>query len=289
MDITKCKIQKVKFKNGFEVAILRLDLLHPVISGNKWFKLKQNLSFAQEKGYKKIITFGGAYSNHLIATAAAAKEAGLQSIAIVRGYHGKENLTQTLKDCTIYGMQLQFVTREEYALKNEKDWLKNLSAQYPDAYIIPEGGNNELARKGIEEIALIIPDVYTHITVSVGTGTTFAGLRNAIDEKVRMVGFVPMKNGAYLKNELQLEKGNWELIDDYHFGGFGKWNDELIDFMNEFYRINKIPLDIVYTSKMMYGLQEMIEKNEFDKGARILTIHTGGLQGNIGVADKLVF
>lgn len=289
MDITKCKIQKVKFKNGFEVAILRLDLLHPVISGNKWFKLKQNLSFAQEKGYKKIITFGGAYSNYLIATAAAAKEAGLQSIAIVRGYHAKENLTQTLKDCTIYGMQLQFVTREEYALKNEKDWLKNLSAQYPDAYIIPEGGNNELARKGIEEIALIIPDVYTHITVSVGTGTTFAGLRNAIDEKVRMVGFVPMKNGAYLKNELQLEKGNWELIDDYHFGGFGKWNDELIDFMNEFYRINKIPLDIVYTSKMMYGLQEMIEKNEFDKGARILTIHTGGLQGNIGVADKLVF
>ena len=289
MDITKCKIQKVKFKNGFEVAILRLDLLHPVISGNKWFKLKQNLSFAQEKGYKKIITFGGAYSNHLIATAAAAKEAGLQSIAIVRGYHAKENLTQTLKDCTIYGMQLQFVTREEYALKNEKDWLKNLSAQYPDAYIIPEGGNNELARKGIEEIALIIPDVYTHITVSVGTGTTFAGLRNAIDEKVRMVGFVPMKNGAYLKNELQLEKGNWELIDDYHFGGFGKWNDELIDFMNEFYRINKIPLDIVYTSKMMYGLQEMIEKNEFDKGARILTIHTGGLQGNIGVADKLVY
>lgn len=290
MDTIDIQNSKLKIQNiAKQLHIFRLDHIHPIISGNKWFKLKHNLAFAKENNYKSILTFGGAYSNHLIATAAAAKEFDLESIGIVRGLHAKENLTLTLQHCESLNMQLQFITKEEYDLKEDKTWLENLSKKYPEAYIIPEGGKNELGIKGVEEIAQLIPDHYTHVAISIGTGTTFTGIRNALDEKISMLGFAPMKNGKYLADQIQPTKDNWQLIDDYHFGGFGKWNDKLIDFINEFYRVNNIPLDIVYTSKMMYGLQQMISNNFFDADAKILCIHTGGLQGNVSVEDKLCF
>lgn len=292
MDIIKgqklqVKTQKIVLEK--EVDLLRLDLLHPVISGNKWFKLKYNIEDALNKNYSTVLTFGGAYSNHLIATSAAAKELRLKSIGIVRGHHAKENYTATLQECAAMGMQLHFVSREEYKLKNDEQGLQQLAQRFPDAYIIPEGGNNKLGMKGAEEIAGYIPEDITYVAVSVGSGTTFTGLRDALPEKVRLLGFVPMKNGKYLADGIKSGKGNRELIDDYHFGGFGKWNDELLHFMNEFYRQYQVTLDVIYTGKMMYGLQQLLQQNYFPADAKILCIHTGGLQGNTSVKEQLCF
>ena len=275
------------------IDMLRLDLIDPVISGNKWYKLKHNLQYATEHNYKSILTFGGAYSNHLIATAAAAKLFNIPAIGVVRGNDGNE-LTSTLKACMEYGMQLHFVPREEYARKTEAEWLQKLSVQFNDLFIIPEGGANEQGREGTKDIAALVPMGYSHIAVSVGTGTTFAGLRNALPVDQFLLGFAPMKSGAYLKDEITLHLSasqnlNWELFDRWHFGGFGKWNDELISFMNDFYNINQIPLDMVYTTKMMYGIRELLNENFFPNNARILCIHTGGLQGNAAISQLLQY
>lgn len=286
---TKVERQKLWKENGKEISILRLDLIHPVISGNKWFKLKYNIDEALSKNYSSLLTFGGAYSNHLIATAAAAREFGMKSIGIVRGHHAKENYTHTLKDCEAMGMALHFISREEYKKRYEEDWLHELSQKFPHTYIIPEGGNNELGMKGTEEIARYITAEYSHVVVSVGSGATFTGLRNVLPENIHTLGFVPMKNGRYLADELKLKKGNWELIDEYHFGGFGKWNEELLQFMNELYQQHAVPLDIIYTGKMMYGMWKLLQQDFFPAGANILCIHTGGLQGNESVRERLCF
>ncbi len=271
------------------VAILRLDEIHPVISGNKWFKLRYNLEAALAKNHSSLLTFGGAYSNHLIATAAAAKEAGLKSIGIIRGYHSREHRTPTLLACEAMGMHLHVVSREAYKRKEDAAWLSELEQQFPGAYILPEGGNNDLGKKGVTEIAAYIPENTTHIAVSVGSGTTLAGLRNALPEHIKLLGFVPMKNGKYLMDKTPSAKGNWEWIDEYHFGGFGKWNEELLGFMNDFYKHYQVPLDVVYTAKMMYGVQRLWQQQYFPIRANVLCIHTGGLQGNISVKERLVF
>ncbi len=280
---------------GGQVAaldMLRLDELHPVISGNKWFKLRLNIRHALDAGFKTVVTFGGGYSNHLIATACAAKMFGIKCIGIVRGRY--DVLTRALIDCKDAGMQLIFVTKEEYERKEDTAWIRDLAAHFDELFIIPEGGANEWGRVGAGLIDRFINDSYTHIAVSVGTGTTLTGLRNKLPHKQHILGFAPMKQGAYLKEYISehLREGNntnWQLIDDWHFGGFGKWNDELLQFMNDFYRTNNMPLDIVYTSKMMYGLRQMITNGFFATDARVLCIHTGGLQGNASVKDKLVY
>ena len=276
------------------VDMLRLDLLHPVISGNKWYKLKKNIEYALSQQFKSVLTFGGAYSNHLVATAAATQQANLHSIGIVRGNPRDMELTKTLLDCKRLGMELHFVSREEYNKKNDPDWLKKLAEKFSEAFIVPEGGANEYGRFGSAEIKKFVSRDYTHVAVSVGTGTTMIGLRNALPVSQKLLGFVPMKNGTYLKeyisNHLLPEKNdNWQLFDVWHFGGFGKWNNELIHFMNSFYVQNNIALDIVYTSKMMYGIKELIQKNFFDQNAKIICIHTGGGQGNVSIKDKLNF
>lgn len=275
-----------------QMDMLRLDLIHPVISGNKWFKLKYNLEVALAKGYKSMLTFGGAYSNHLVATAAIAKEYGLSSIGIIRGNYAKNNPTATMDECKSYGMQLVFVSWEDYAKKTDEAWLKELSAEFNNPYIIPEGGANDVGRKGAEDIAKMIPDTYTHVCLSAGTGTTLVGLRNALPAAQKVLGFVPMKEGRYIKEEIEpylQVKENWQLFDEWNLGGFGKWNNKLLAFMNNFYRINNIPLDIIYTSKMMYGLDELLLGRHFPDYARILCIHTGGLQGNSSVQDFLSY
>jgi len=283
--------------------MLRLDLLHPVISGNKWYKLKHNLQHALDAGYKTVLTFGGAYSNHLIATAAAAKENGIRSIGIIRGTYEESELTPTLNSCIDAGMKLVFVSKEDYSKKEDEAWLHDLRNRFDNPFIIPEGGANEWGRKGIEDIASLIPSFYTHICVSIGTATTFIGLRNALPINQQLLGFAPMKNGIYLedeifKNLLPEKNGNWQLFDRWHFGGFGKYNDELIKFINDFYKINSIPLDMVYTAKMMHGIRSLsfgepfkISKCE-DSGeptASVLCIHTGGLQGNASIKDRLPY
>ena len=272
--------------------MLRLDLLHPVVSGNKWYKLRLNVAAAKEKGFKTLLTFGGGYSNHLVATAFAAQMFGLRSIAIVRGRH--DTLTPTLEDCRRYGMKLIFVTREDYRNKNEPDWLKGLVDQFDDLYIVPEGGANERGRTGAGLISWYIDKAYTHVVTAIGSGTTLAGLRIKLPAHQEMLGFAPMKQGAYLKDHIDEHLDDdkrrcWKIFDSWHFGGFGKWNRELVDFMNDFYRENHIPLDMVYTAKMMYGMRELLLDNYFSVSDRVLCIHSGGVQGNVSLKDELIY
>ncbi|MES2703039.1 MAG: 1-aminocyclopropane-1-carboxylate deaminase/D-cysteine desulfhydrase [Bacteroidota bacterium] len=272
------------------VDMLRLDLVHSVVSGNKWYKLRLNIHEAVERGYKAILTFGGGYSNHLVATAFAAKLHGLKSIGIVRGRH--DELTPTLQQCIGYGMELIFVTHDDYKNKDQPDWARTLVSHFDELLIIPEGGANGWGRKGAGLITRFISPGYTHVVLSVGTGTTFAGIRNNLPTYQQMLGFVPMKQGTYLSEHINPylstdANRNWQLTDDWHFGGFGKWNESLLLFMNGFYQMNNIPLDIIYTSKMMYGLQQMIANDSFNAADRILCIHSGGLQGNSSVAKWL--
>ena len=284
-----------KFWYGNKVAgmdMLRLDLLHPVISGNKWFKLRLNIAHAIEHGFKTIVTFGGGYSNHLIATACAARMFKIPVVGIVRGKY--DVLTPTLEACKAEGMELIFVSQEDYKNKHEPEWATNLVAHFDELFIIPEGGANEWGRAGAGLINRYIDDSYTHIVVSVGSGTTLIGLRNKIPDKQQIMGFAPMKQGAYLNGYisdhlLPEQNRNWSLTDEFHLGGFGKWNDELLHFMNDFYRENKIPLDIVYTSKMMYGISQLLEQHYFSSCDKVLCIHSGGLQGNVSVKDKLIY
>lgn len=272
--------------------VLRLDTIHPEISGNKWYKLKGNVVAAISKGANTLLTFGGAYSNHLHATAAAASLHGLKSIGVVRGLHAAENLTPTLQQCTELGMKLKFVSKEEYALKEDAAYLNSLRTKYAQAYIIPEGGANEEGRAGAASIASLIPESYSHICLSVGTGTTLSGIRNALPADIQVMGFAPMKGGKYLEETVRphLSEGRpFKIFDDWHFGGFGKWNADLIAFMNSYYTQYALPLDVVYTSKMMFGIETLIAQGYFPTNAHILCIHTGGLQGNTSVQHLLSF
>jgi 1-aminocyclopropane-1-carboxylate deaminase len=270
--------------NNITADVLRLDLLHPVISGNKWFKLKGYLQQAQQLSANPIITFGGAWSNHLIATAFAAHEAGLNAIGIVRG-EKPPVLSATLSSALQYGMQLEFISREDYTGisredytgKTGPDFLHQLSLRYPGAYIIPEGGAGPLGIQGSEDI-LRTTDTssYTHILCAVGTGTMFRGLVRASLPGQTVIG-VPVLKGF----DLPLDQSRRaRLLHGYHFGGYARHPQELIDFINEFYRETAIPSDIVYTGKLFYALMDSIRRDYFPRSSRILVIHSGGLQGN---------
>ncbi len=273
------------YKAGVLIAMLRLDKLHAVVSGNKWFKLKYNLQAALDRNYRQVLTFGGAYSNHLVATAAAAAYFGLLSVGIVRGLHAQHALTPTLKSCIEYGMKLYFVSRQDYDLKQDAGYLKMLQESYFTSFIIPEGGNNDLGRDGAGNIASFIPADITTVCLPVGTGTTFAGLRNSLPRRIKMIGFTAMKGGEYLavgiaNNIKQSKAANWQLNTEYAFKGFAKTTPELIRFIQSFYKQTAIPLDIVYTGKMMFGINQLLQQEAFAEGEKILCIHTGGLQGN---------
>lgn len=270
---------------NIRVSVLRLDLLHPVVSGNKWFKLQENLAAAEAGGYDQLLTFGGAYSNHLVATAAAAAAAGLKSVGIVHGLHAREALTPTLIACLASGMQLHFAERQDYRRKTDPEWLAKLTERYGRSYIIPEGGASEAGRRGAERMAAYIPETATHICLSVGTGTSLTGLRNALPAHQIIIGFPAMKGGGYLAGEIRTnlmadKDDDWLLMDAYHFGGFAKCPPELIRFLRAFHRCTGIPLDMVYTAKMMWGIRDLLHKGFFPTGSDIVAIHTGGLQGN---------
>jgi 1-aminocyclopropane-1-carboxylate deaminase len=268
--------------------MLRLDTIHPVMSGNKWFKLKYNIEYALSNGYTQLVTFGGGYSNHLIAAAAAAKAFNLRITGIVRGMYAHP--TPTLTACAQEGMELVYVTKEAYQNKTDHAWLQTVVPDLSCSFIIPEGGANELGRKGAEAIAAFVSEEYTHVAVSAGSGTTAIGLRNALPSHQRILAFAPMKGGSYLREETAtfieaMCTAQIEWIDHFHFGGFGKWNDELIRFMHHFYLENNIRLDMIYTGKMMYGISRLIEDHYFEPTDRILCIHTGGLQGNAAISE----
>jgi len=271
------------------IDVLRLDAIHPVVSGNKWYKLKGHIDYIKTHRLEGFVTFGGAFSNHLRAAAYAAKAYGIKAHAIIRGEEFAHQPNATLAACMAENMTLEYVSRSSYKHKADAEYLASLQARFPNSLIIPEGGNSPLGLLGFEALRTIIADKYTHVAVSVGSGTTFLALRQIMPASQQLIGFVPMKNGRYLSNEFQLEATNWTLIDDYHFGGFGKKNEILLTFMHNFYQQYNIPLDVVYTAKMFYGLVAEIQQDRFSFGDKILVIHTGGLQGNSSLNSQLIY
>lgn len=275
---------------GITLAIKREDLIHPFVSGNKYRKLKYNIAEAQQIGKTKILTFGGAFSNHIAAVAAAGKEHGLETIGIIRGEELAGNIAQnpTLQFALDCGMHLEFLSRESYRTKNEPVFIAALREQFSDFYLLPEGGTNVLAVKGCAEILTEADSEFDYICCAVGTGGTISGLINSAKPCQQVLGFPALK-GDFLKQEIHkfVTAENWELIADYHFGGYAKVNEELIGFLNTFYEQNDVPLDPVYTGKMVFGVMDLIRKGYFPEGSKILMIHTGGLQGISGMNIKL--
>jgi 1-aminocyclopropane-1-carboxylate deaminase len=280
-----------EFPNGISLEIKREDLIHPFVSGNKFRKLKYNLLQAKEENQETLLTFGGAFSNHIAAVAFAGKEAGFKTIGIIRGEELRAKIAEnpTLSFSQNCGMQLEFVSREDYRMKSEISFLAHLKQQFGDFYLIPEGGTNALAIKGCQEILTEADTEFNYICCAVGTGGTISGIINSILPIQKVLGFPALK-GDFLKEEIRnfAQNDNWEIITDYHFGGYGKVTQELIAFINQFYKEHQIPLDPIYTGKMVFGVLDLIQKNYFPAQSKILLIHTGGIQGIQGMNMKLI-
>lgn len=272
---------------GITLYIKRDDLLHPQFGGNKWRKLKYNLVHARNNNYHTLLTFGGAWSNHIYATAAAGKAFGFKTIGIIRGEeHNPLNDTLAFaKDC---GMQLHYVDRAQYRQKNEAQYLNQLKQQFGHVYILPEGGSNALALKGCKEIIAEIAIPFDIICCASGTGATLAGLISALRPDQSAIGFSALKGDNFLADEVtsflqnKTSGADWRIENRFHFGGYAKINAELIHFMKNFKADYDITLDAVYTGKMFYGLFELIKIGAFDRGSTIIAVHSGGLQGNKG-------
>ena len=278
---------KINFPNNIQLFIKREDVLHPIISGNKFRKLKYNIQEAKRLGHATLLTFGGAFSNHILAVAGAGAEFGFKTIGIIRGEELETKIEEnpTLFKAQQLGMQFHFVSRTTYRNKEEPSFLNNLHKIFGNFYLIPEGGTNELAIKGCEEILTSEDKVFfTHVVCAAGTGGTIAGIINSSNLNQQIIGFSSLK-GAFLSEVIRnfVKKTNWIINDQYHFGGYGKVNKELIQFLNGFYKKNNIPLDPVYTGKMVFGVLDLIAKEYFPANSKILMIHTGGLQGIKGM------
>jgi 1-aminocyclopropane-1-carboxylate deaminase/D-cysteine desulfhydrase-like pyridoxal-dependent ACC family enzyme len=271
-------------KENYKIDVLRLDEIHHIISGNKLFKLKYFLKEAINSPHKQVITFGGAYSNHLAATALACRKSGLKCTGFVRGEKPKV-FSPTLVFCVENGMSLQFLSREESKKIDNNSFIENLEKQFGSHTLIPEGGFSINGAKGAEEICSYFnSEAYTHICLALGTATTFAGIINGVNKNTAILGFPVLKNLGDVAERLQELKVDmnkaFSVIGDYHFGGYAKKNETLISFMNDFYDQQNIPLDFVYTAKMMFGVYDLVKKMYFPPSSKILCIHTGGLQGN---------
>lgn len=283
---------------GISLYIKRDDLIHDIVSGNKWRKLKYNVESCISRKKKGLLTFGGAYSNHLVATAYACNKKGIECIGIVRGDELNEESNATLKNCKQLGMKLIFVSREDYKLRIEKAYVEGLSIKFPNFLIIPEGGANYHGIIGCQEILREVNIQLDHIFVAQGTTTTSCGIAMSLKPDQLLHVFPALKgfNSMTEMTQLYLQSGlDMEWIDEllsnvrvhgqYHFGGYGKYTDELLTFIKEFYQKYKLKLDPIYTAKVMYGLLELVDNEEFDN-AKILFIHTGGLQGAASVEER---
>lgn len=289
--------QKVwEFKNsGILLFLKREDLIHSAVSGNKYRKLKYNLREAVKLKKSTLLTFGGAYSNHISAVAAAGKIFGFKTIGIIRGEELGQDLKNTLKEnptlnfAATQGMQFKFISREDYKKKTSPEFIQTLDKQFGDFYLIPEGGTNLLAVKGCEEILNETDKNFNFICCPVGTGGTISGIINSSEETQQVIGFPALK-GDFLKSEISAftSKSNWNLNSDYTFGGYGKISSDLITFINSFRNQTGIQLDPVYTGKMIFGIFDMVQKAVFPQNSRILAVHTGGLQGISGMNKLLL-
>ena len=287
---------KLLDKKGLTLVVKREDEIHPFISGNKYRKLKYNLEEANKKGQKTLLSFGGAYSNHISALSFAGQLHGFGTIGIIRGDELGHDLgltldqNPTLRFAHENGMRFKFISRENYRKKDSPEFLEILISEFGDFYLIPEGGTNELAVKGCEEILTEDDEQYDFICVAVGTGGTISGLINTAADHQMVLGFPSLK-GAFLEaiiKEKTKESVNWKLIHEYHFGGYAKINENLISFINDFYQQTTIPLDPIYTGKMMFGIMDLVQKDFFNRNSSILMVHTGGLQGIEGMNQRLL-
>ena len=276
--------------HNIQLSVKREDLLHPYISGNKFRKLKYNILQAKAEGKTALLTFGGAFSNHIAATAAAGKEYGFATIGIIRGeeLEGKINENPTLGFAAQCGMRLKFISRGAYRDKTAVDFIEALRKEFGDFYLLPEGGTNAMAVQGCEEILDGGDSAFTHICCAVGTGGTIAGIINSAGQGQKVLGFPALKSAGLSDDICKFaQNGNWELVNEYHFGGYGKADEQLIAFINNFFEATGIPLDPVYTGKLFFGVIDMINNGGFPENARILLIHTGGLQGIAGMNREL--
>ncbi|MFI5128691.1 MAG: 1-aminocyclopropane-1-carboxylate deaminase/D-cysteine desulfhydrase [Chitinophagales bacterium] len=268
-------------EKDIKISVLRLDKIHPVISGNKWFKLRYYLEEAKEQRKKKIVTFGGAWSNHIVATAAASKTYDFLSAGIIRGEEPVQ-LSPTLLQAKDQGMQLHFISREDYHEKKLPPEFQN-----DECYLVGEGGYGP---KGAEGAALILKynkEKFTHCCCAAGTGTMMAGLIRAISPSQKVIGISVLKNNYDLEKNVRSilgdERKEWQIIHDYHFGGYAKYKPALIKFMNEFYGQTNIPSDFVYTAKLFFAIYDLVNNDFFPYKSKLLLVHSGGLQGNISL------
>jgi 1-aminocyclopropane-1-carboxylate deaminase len=289
------KIEDLLIKDsGIKLFIKREDLNHPELSGNKWHKLKYNLIAAKEKGYETLLTFGGAYSNHIYATAAAGKLFGFKTIGIIRGEEHLP-LNPTLSFASSKGMKIHYVNRKTYRGKNSTEFIKNLGDKFGEFYLVPEGGTNKLAVKGASDIISNIDIDFDYVCCACGTGGTLAGLVTGLNGRKKALGFSVLKGGSFLLNDVEKliydnvgkKYNNWNINLDFHFGGYAKINPELIEFIKRFQKITSIPIEPIYTGKLLFGIYNLILNHYFSNGSNILVIHTGGLQGLLGMKNKV--
>lgn len=275
---------------NISLHIRREDLLHPHIPGNKFRKLKYNLLQAKVEKHNSLLTFGGAFSNHIAAVAEAGKSYGFKTIGIIRGEELSTTISEnpTLLVAQNCGMQFKFISRESYRNKGDAGFIEKLKEEFGAFYLIPEGGTNSLAIKGCEEILTDADVDFDYICSASGTGGTAAGISNSASENQTILVFPALK-GDFAADDIRKysTKDNWKIIGGYHFGGYAKVTKELIEFINEFYQKTNIPLDPVYTGKLFFGVMDLIEKDYFPDGSKILVIHTGGIQGIKGMNNKL--
>jgi len=274
---------------GVRLLVKREDLNHEFVSGNKWWKLKYNLEEALKQKQKTILTFGGAYSNHIFACAAAAEEISLQSIGVIRGER-VEPLNHTLSFAEKHGMKLHFVSREVYRAKNDEAFINSLKNRFGDFYCIPEGGSNTLAVKGCEEFAAtrISTIGFDVLMVPIGTGGTIAGMIAGLQDTKEVLGVSVLKNGGFLKQDIedllkkycQVSYGNWSILTSYDHGGYAKVTQELLDLVTAMKMKHNLPLDTVYTGKLMSAVLKETERGRFSRGTTVLALHTGGLQSS---------
>ncbi|HYC85980.1 MAG TPA: pyridoxal-phosphate dependent enzyme [Chryseosolibacter sp.] len=278
---------------GVHLWIKREDLNHPFATGNKWWKLKYNLDQAKRAGHATLLTFGGAYSNHIFATAAAAAEAGFQSIGVIRG-EDVEPRNPTLQFATECGMRLHFITRTDYRRKDHAVMTRDLRDRFGDFYLIPEGGSNQDGVRGCVEFAHMLTREaeFDHLILPVGTGATMAGLICGLEGAKHITGISVLRNGGFLNEDISAfarnysgaDYGNWQLLTSYDHGGYARVTDELLRFIVMMQDRHNLPLDPVYTGKMMWAVAREIERGHFARGSTVLLIHTGGLQGRGSVA-----
>jgi 1-aminocyclopropane-1-carboxylate deaminase len=291
-DTSNIFIQRLENKlftdSEVDVSIVRLDQLHPVVSGNKLFKLHYFIEECIQTTHKTMLTFGGAYSNHLVATAYCSQMMGLKSIGIVRGEQPAV-LSHTLQQCKAYGMQLKFISRTEYAKKDNANFIQTLKNEWGNFTLIPEGGFHAIGAKGASLIMSLVDKDATHICVATGSATTIAGLLLSATTYQHIVGINVLKGVSDMGKRISFLTGNninpgqLMLLNDYHFGGYAKQNAELIAFMNELYQQYQLPTDFVYTAKMLFAVFDATRKGLFPKGSKIHCLHTGGLQGNLSL------